>query len=97
MKYLTKAKLTAVNNRAKKVGGKYIDPAFVAQLPDRFKYPACVALPIPLVMGWLRCWVTIGADDPVISENIHTLLVDIQAKVFDKLPSPPERATVEEL
>ena len=37
-KYLTKAKLIAVNNRAKKAGGNHIDPDFVALLPDRFKY-----------------------------------------------------------
>jgi hypothetical protein len=94
-KYLTKAKLIAVNNRARKAGGNYIDPAFVEVLPDRFRFPVCPALPFPLKMGWVRCWVTVGADDPVVRENIHHLFVDVREEVFAKLPSVSELAEVE--
>lgn len=95
-KYLTKTKLIAVNKKAKKAGGNHIDPEFVELLPDRFKYPVCVALPIPIRIGWVRCWVTLGADDPVNRENIHSLLVDMRLEVFNKLPSLPELSEVEE-
>lgn len=91
-KYLTKAKLIAVNNRAKKAGGKHIDPDFVALLPDRFKHLASIA--VPLDNSWVRCWVTVGTD-ATASENIHTLLVDMPNEVFEKLPLLPELAEVE--
>ena len=45
--------------------------------------------------SWVRCWVTVGADDPPVSENIHTLLVDMLHEVFEKLPSLPEVEGVE--
>ena len=93
-KYMTKTKLITVNNRAKKAGGKHIAPEFVATLPERFEYPVCLALPFPMEKGWYRCWVTVGADDPVVSENIHTLLVDMPQEVLDKLPSLREVAAV---
>jgi hypothetical protein len=92
---LTKTTLIVVNNQAKKAGGNYIDPDFVAILPDRFKYPVCKALPFPLTMGWVRCWVTVGADDPVNGENIHHLLVDMRDEDFEKLPLLPEMAVPE--
>ena len=64
-KYLTKRKLIAVNNHARRRGGNHIDPEFLELLPDRFNFPACKASPIPTELGLVRCWVTIGADDPV--------------------------------
>ena len=85
-KYLTKAKLIAANKRARKAGGNYIDPEFVELLPDRFRYPVCKALFVPMEKGWIRCWVTLGVDDPIVRENIHHLLVDMPAEVFEKLP-----------
>jgi hypothetical protein len=94
-KYLTKARLIAVNKKAKKAGGNYIDPEFVELLPERFKFPVCLALPFPMKMGWIRCWVTTGADEPVVRENIHTLLLDMPQEVFDHLPSVTEVAEVE--
>jgi hypothetical protein len=92
-KYLTKAKLIAVNNRAKKAGGKHIDPDFVALLPDRYKHLASIA--VPMDNNWVRCWVTVGADDPPVRENIHTLLVDMRHEDFDKLPTLPKLEGVE--
>jgi hypothetical protein len=92
-KYLTKAKLIAINNRAKKAGGNHIDPDFVAILPERYKHLASIS--VSLDNSWVRCWVTVGADDPPVSENIHTLLVDMRHKDFDKLPSLPEMAEVQ--
>ena len=91
-KYLTKAKLVAVNNKAKKAGGKHIDPDFVALLPDRFKHLASIA--VPLDNSWVRCWVTVGVGNPSVNENIHTLLVDMPNEVFEKLPVLPAIAEV---
>ena len=91
-KYLTKARLIAINIKAKIAGGNHIDPEFVELLPERFKYPVCVALHMD--NSWVRCWVTLGTDDPVVSENIHQLLVDMPYSVFDTLPSLPELAEV---
>jgi hypothetical protein len=92
-RYLTKPKLIAINNKAKKVGGNHIDQDFVEFLPERFKFPVCMA--VPLDNSWLRCWVTLGTDDPLVRENIHTLLLDMPNEVFDNLPSLPELAEVE--
>lgn len=85
-KFLTKAKLIAVNERAKKAGGNHIDPGVVAVLPERFRFPVCLALPGPLERGWVRCWVTVGLDDPVVEKNVQTLLVDMHGDVFERLP-----------
>lgn len=90
-RYLTKAKLVAVNNRARKNGGNHIDPDFVEMLPERFKYLAHQT-PFGIEKGWIRCWVTAGTS---VSENIHTLLVDIRHDVFEKLPSLSELEGVE--
>lgn len=91
-KYMTKAKLVALNNRAKKNGGNHIDPDFAELLPDRFKYLASIA--VPMDNSWVRCWVTVDGD-PTVSENIHTLLVDMRHEDFDKLPLLPELAEAE--
>lgn len=89
---MTKANLVAINKRAKKAGGNNIDPDFVALLPDRFKYPDCQAMPVPPRTGWVRCCVTAGPDDPVVEENVHTLLLDMPHEVYVKLPLLAEAA-----
>lgn len=86
-KYLTRARLIAVNKKAQKAGNNYIDPEFVKLLPKRFKFPVIAALPFPLTMGWVRCWVTIGVDDTIVKANIKSLLVDLQRDDFDNLPT----------
>ena len=53
---MTKGKLIAVNKRARKAGGNYIDPDFLALLPNRFQYPVCKALSVTTERGWVRCW-----------------------------------------
>jgi len=93
-KYLTKAKLIALNNRAKKSGCNHIDPDFVERLPDRFKFPV-VEMPFGREKGWIRCGVTVGADDPIVKENVHFLMLDVRHEVFEKLPSISELTEVE--
>jgi len=85
-KYLTKQRLIALNSKAAKAGGNYIEPTFLQSVPAKFRYPVCLAFPVPVERGWVRCWVTIGADVPPVLENLHHLLLDLPAEVFEKLP-----------
>src|ERR1043166_6485997 len=83
-RYFTKSSLVAANESAKKAGGNYIDPEFLQHVPARFKYPVCLALPVPMERGWLRCWVTVGRN---LSDDIHHLLLDMPREVYEGLPA----------
>jgi hypothetical protein len=83
---LSKQRLIALKKQAEKAGGNHIDPQFLQTIPSRFKYPVCCAVPVPLERWWVRCWVTIGTDDPPLAENIHHLLLDMPIQVFENLP-----------
>ena len=69
------------------MGGNHIEPDFVETLPERYRFPICKALPYPIYGNLIRCFVTVGADDPVVAESIQTFLLDMPEAVFEKLPS----------
>jgi hypothetical protein len=83
-KYFTKSALIAANNAAKNAGCNYIDPEFLNDVPDQFKFPVCPALPIPMERGWVRCVVTVGRN---LSDDVHHLLLDMPGEEYEMLPT----------
>lgn len=74
-KYLSKGEFREANRQAIKADGRAVDPGYLDQLPDSFKYPIVFTLPWER-HGWMRCQVLTGADNEPIILDVPLILYD---------------------